>query len=122
MNIQSLIRTKPRYCRHCDVVVLSSGIKKKPSEIAFLKDEDAAHEDDEVTFCSMNCYMQFAMLHKTATDDAAAPSIMEHKSTEVGSGAVRGFFCLHLWNAPSLGLPCKTQASLWQTATFAMML
>ncbi len=40
MNIQSLIRTKPRYCRHCDVVVLSSGIRKRVSEMTFLKEEE----------------------------------------------------------------------------------
>ncbi len=44
VNIQSLIRTKPRYCRHCDVVVLSSGIRKRVSEMSFLKDEEQVNK------------------------------------------------------------------------------
>lgn len=55
MNIQSLIRTKPRYCRHCDVVVLSSGIKKKVSEMSFLKEEEMVRVHSVTGPCVL-CY------------------------------------------------------------------
>lgn len=40
VNIQSLIAATPKYCRHCDVVVLNSGIQKKVSEMSFLSKEE----------------------------------------------------------------------------------
>lgn len=77
-NIQSILNGQPRFCRHCDVVVLSSGIRKKLSELPFVsKDEQ---EEDEVTFCSTDCYMQFALAHRTtcATAEKGAATVVDH--------------------------------------------
>ncbi|XP_048237798.1 histone-lysine N-methyltransferase 2C-like isoform X4 [Haliotis rufescens] len=84
VNIQSLIKAKPKFCRHCDVVVLSSGIRKKKTELPFLtKDEQVSGdcEDEEVTFCSMNCYMQFTITHQMPQPhETEAGNLVEHKS------------------------------------------
>lgn len=40
VNIQSLIKSKPKFCRHCDNVVLNSGIRKKTSEMPFLNRDE----------------------------------------------------------------------------------
>ena len=71
VNIQSLIRSKPKFCRHCDIVVMNSGIKKKVSEMPFLsKEEQDSCEDGDMIFCSTNCYMQCAISHRNSAEDA----------------------------------------------------
>uniref|UniRef100_T1IZ38 Histone-lysine N-methyltransferase 2C n=1 Tax=Strigamia maritima TaxID=126957 RepID=T1IZ38_STRMM len=83
VDIQSILNGKPRFCRHCDVVVLSAGIRKKASELSFLsKDEQ---EEDEVIFCSTNCYMQFAITHRTsAIEEKEAATVVDHVSDGCG--------------------------------------
>ena len=40
INIQTLIKAKPKFCRHCDVVVLNTGIRKKLRDMPFLTKEE----------------------------------------------------------------------------------
>ncbi|KAK3099196.1 hypothetical protein FSP39_000848 [Pinctada imbricata] len=76
VNIHSLIKSKAKFCRHCDMVVFDSGYRKKRSEIPFLVKDDYSFkdfDDDEVTFCSEKCYSAFAsiyqMIHKPPPED-----------------------------------------------------
>ncbi|XP_023237784.1 histone-lysine N-methyltransferase 2C-like [Centruroides sculpturatus] len=79
VNIQTLLNGKPRFCRHCDIVVLTSGIRKKASDLLLSSREDM--EEDEVIFCSTNCYMQFALTHRsTSSSEKEAATIVNHIS------------------------------------------
>lgn len=63
VNIHSLIKAKPKFCRHCQIVVMDGGVRKRRSEIPCLKKEDQFTfkdiEDDEVTFCTSDCCSQY---------------------------------------------------------------
>ena len=39
VNIQSL-KTQTKFCQHCDMVVLNSGVRKRKAEIPFLCKDD----------------------------------------------------------------------------------
>ncbi|XP_067143136.1 histone-lysine N-methyltransferase 2C-like isoform X4 [Centruroides vittatus] len=92
VNIQTLLNGKPRFCRHCDIVVLTSGIRKKASDLLLSSREDMfcvlkvcnkhkQKEEDEVIFCSTNCYMQFALTHRsTSSSEKEAATIVNHIS------------------------------------------
>ncbi|XP_035219213.1 histone-lysine N-methyltransferase 2C-like isoform X2 [Stegodyphus dumicola] len=77
-SIHSLLNGKPRFCRHCDIVVLSAGILKKASDLACMGPEE--QEEDEVIFCSTNCYMQFALTHRSTAilEEKEAATIVDH--------------------------------------------
>ncbi|XP_022247469.1 histone-lysine N-methyltransferase 2C-like isoform X2 [Limulus polyphemus] len=62
---ESLLDVKPRFCRHCDIAVVGAGIQKKASELPYISKDE--WENDEVTFCSTDCYVQFALTHKSAS-------------------------------------------------------
>ena len=51
VNVQSLIRLRPKFCRHCASVVLSSGIKKSKQELPY------AFPMDEVRHASIVDYV-----------------------------------------------------------------
>lgn len=81
-SIQSMVKSKSKFCRHCDWAVLSPGIRKKKTELPFITKEEQDSEDEEVTFCSMNCYLQFAITHRSALPEETKEvgDIIEHKS------------------------------------------
>lgn len=60
VNIHTLMSTRPRFCQHCDVFVLCSGIAKFKREFPFLMEQDPDCGNEEMIFCSMNCSMQFS--------------------------------------------------------------
>ncbi|XP_059154742.1 histone-lysine N-methyltransferase 2C-like isoform X4 [Physella acuta] len=60
VNIHTLMSTRPRFCQHCDVFVLCSGIAKYKREFSILVEQDPDCGDEEMIFCSMNCSMQFS--------------------------------------------------------------
>lgn len=66
IDIQSILNGTAKFCRHCDVVILNSLIRKKVSELPFLN-KDEIESGDEIYFCSTTCYMQFALIHRTPT-------------------------------------------------------
>ncbi|XP_042908867.1 histone-lysine N-methyltransferase 2C isoform X4 [Parasteatoda tepidariorum] len=78
VSIHSLLNGKPRFCRHCDIVVLSAGIRKKASDLACMSKEE--QEEDEVIFCSTNCYMQFALTHRSTAvlEEKEAATVVDH--------------------------------------------
>lgn len=66
IDIQSVLNGAAKFCRHCDVVILNSMIRKKVSDLPFLaKDSELLLEGDELYFCSSSCYMQFALMHRS---------------------------------------------------------
>jgi histone-lysine N-methyltransferase MLL3 len=72
IDIQSILNGAAKFCRHCDVVILSNLIRKKVSELPFLAKDDLVENGDDLYFCSSTCYMQFALMHR-------CPSISEDK-------------------------------------------
>ena len=40
VDLQSLIKSRLKFCRHCDVAVLTAGVKKRKSDIPFLCKEE----------------------------------------------------------------------------------
>ncbi|XP_023929977.1 histone-lysine N-methyltransferase 2D-like [Lingula anatina] len=112
INIQTLIKAKQKYCRHCDVLVPRSGIQKKVSEMPFLsKEEQESLDEDDVMFCSMNCYMQFALSHRTSAGTAEskeASDVVEYKS----SSAVQDDAKL-----PPPSIPASLSVSLTESGT-----
>ena len=53
------------------MVVLNAGVRKKPREMTFLSLEEVElAEDEEVIFCGMNCYVQFAITRTSAAREA----------------------------------------------------
>ncbi|KAH9514339.1 Histone-lysine N-methyltransferase 2C [Bulinus truncatus] len=66
VNIHTLMSARPRFCQHCDVFVLCSGIAKYKREFPILLEQDPeCGGDDEMIFCSMNCSMQFSVALET---------------------------------------------------------
>lgn len=78
IDIQSILNGAAKFCRHCDVVILNSLIRKKVSDLPFLSKEEA-ESGEELYFCSAGCYMQFALMHRTPVNiqDKAA-TIVDH--------------------------------------------
>jgi hypothetical protein len=58
------------------VVILSSLIRKKASELPFLAKDDLVEKGDDLYFCSSTCYMQFALMHRS-------PSVSEDKVSSI---------------------------------------
>lgn len=83
LNIQSVLNGKIQvlktFCKFCDIVVLNAGIKKKASELSFSGTEQL-EDEEEVIFCSTNCYMQFALSHRgVATHEKEAAAVVAHR-------------------------------------------
>jgi histone-lysine N-methyltransferase MLL3 len=80
INLQNMLNGKMRFCRFCEIVVLNAGIKKKASELS-LSAQEELEEDEEVMFCSTNCYMQFALSHRgvTTTEEKEAGAVVAHR-------------------------------------------
>ncbi|GFY42913.1 hypothetical protein TNIN_142091 [Trichonephila inaurata madagascariensis] len=78
VSIHSLLNGKPRFCRHCDIVVLSAGIRKKTADLTYMSREE--QDEDEVIFCSTNCYMQFALTHRSTAvlEEKGAAAVVDH--------------------------------------------
>lgn len=79
MNISSILNGKMRFCRFCEIVVLNAGIKKKPEELPVSARYELENEE-EVMFCSTNCYMQFALSHRATinAEEKEPASIVSH--------------------------------------------
>lgn len=82
VDIQSILNGQAKFCRHCDVVILSNMIRKKVSELPFLSErEDITDITEDLYFCSSSCYMQFSLMHKSpnVNKDKAA-TVVDHVS------------------------------------------
>ncbi|XP_076338000.1 LOW QUALITY PROTEIN: histone-lysine N-methyltransferase 2C-like [Tachypleus tridentatus] len=75
---QSLLDVKPRFCMHCDVAIVGAGIQKKASELPYSSKDE--WEKDEVTFCNTDCYVQFALMHKStaSSDQEKTATVVSH--------------------------------------------
>ncbi|XP_050507765.1 histone-lysine N-methyltransferase 2C-like isoform X1 [Diabrotica virgifera virgifera] len=77
IDIQSILNGATKFCKHCDVIILSNLIRRKVSDLPFLaKDSELLSDGEELFFCSSTCYMQFALMHRS-------PSISEDKAAEI---------------------------------------
>ncbi|KAG8188064.1 hypothetical protein JTE90_014303 [Oedothorax gibbosus] len=83
VSIHSLLNGKPRFCRHCDIVVLSAGIRKKTADLSCMSKEE--QDEDEVIFCSTNCYMQFALTHRSTapSEEKGTVAVVDHVGENV---------------------------------------
>lgn len=75
VDIQTILNGAAKFCYHCDVVILSNGIRKKASEVRSSKSNELPSnnsENDDVYFCSSTCFMQSALMHRS-------PSISHEK-------------------------------------------
>ncbi|XP_043479344.1 histone-lysine N-methyltransferase 2C-like isoform X5 [Leptopilina heterotoma] len=85
IDIQSILNGAAKFCRHCDVVILNTLIRKRVSEFSLMSKDDL-EPGDEVCFCSAECYFQFSVIYKTCNisqDKAAA--IVDHLSQKTDS-------------------------------------
>ncbi|XP_031333016.1 histone-lysine N-methyltransferase 2C-like isoform X3 [Photinus pyralis] len=102
IDIQTILNGAAKFCRHCDVVILNNMIRKKVSELPFLfKDTELLSDGDELYFCGVSCYMQFAIMHRS-------PSISEDKVAAIVD---------HLCQKDKLGMKRKN-LTLEQTDKF----
>lgn len=77
-------KSNTRFCRECQVVVLSQGIQKKVSEMKYItKIDPELTDDDEVTFCSSKCYVQFTIGKSTLAK--TEPNESSTTTTSLGS-------------------------------------
>ncbi|XP_078474405.1 histone-lysine N-methyltransferase 2C isoform X8 [Lampetra planeri] len=56
-------QARRQWCRHCDVVVLGSGVRVRAADLPFsVKGSTSVFEtsNQEIVFCSSNCYSQYA--------------------------------------------------------------
>lgn len=89
VDIQSILNGAAKFCRHCDVVILTNLIRKKVSEIPGLtaREELMADTgpDGDVYFCSAACYMQFALMHRSPAlnQQEKAAAVVDHVSQEM---------------------------------------
>ncbi|CAH0559006.1 unnamed protein product [Brassicogethes aeneus] len=85
IDIQSILNGQAKFCKHCDVVILNNMIKRKVSDLPFLaKDSELLSEGEELYFCSIACYTQFALMHRSPSisEDKAAAAIIDHLSQD----------------------------------------
>lgn len=61
IDIQTILNGSAKFCRHCDVVILSTIIRAKVAEfpLLVLNNSDLLSESDDLYFCSKSCYRQF---------------------------------------------------------------
>ncbi|KAK7078606.1 Lysine Methyltransferase 2D [Halocaridina rubra] len=72
VDIQSILNGRARFCRHCDVIIENDILSKKLSDLPFVNRDDYA-SIEEFTFCSQQCYMQFALSHRMFIEDKVKP-------------------------------------------------
>ncbi len=75
------------FCRFCEIVVLNKEemVKKKVSELPFKSQEDEL--EDEVTFCSAKCFMQYSLSENLAIDKEMflEPILINHQPSKEDS-------------------------------------
>lgn len=85
IDIQSILNGAAKFCKHCDVVILNNMIIRKVSDLPFLaKDSELMSDGEELYFCSVTCYTQFALMHRSPSisEDKAAAAIIDHLSQD----------------------------------------
>ncbi|RWS24927.1 histone-lysine N-methyltransferase 2C-like isoform X5, partial [Leptotrombidium deliense] len=81
VNIQSMLNGEMKFCRFCEIVIMNGAIQKKVSDLPYSAREDL--DEEEVSFCSSNCYMQFALSNRSRTtvEEKEVASIVTHTGT-----------------------------------------
>lgn len=81
VDIQTILNGTAKFCRHCDVVILTNIIKAKASEFPLLVNTEL--EADELYFCSKPCYKQFQWRPINMLDDKSLNTSTEDKSLDL---------------------------------------
>ncbi|CAM9277181.1 unnamed protein product [Lampetra fluviatilis] len=69
-------QARRQWCRHCDVVVLGSGVRVRAADLPFsVKGSTSVFEtsNQEIVFCSSNCYSQYAAALQASLSQAKQP-------------------------------------------------
>lgn len=80
VDIQTILNGTAKFCRHCDVVILSNAIKAKASEFPLLINTEL--ESEEFYFCGKTCYKQFQWRPINMLDDKSLNVSAEDKNLE----------------------------------------
>lgn len=85
VDIQTILNGTAKFCRHCDVVILSNMIKAKTSEFPLLANSEL--EPDELFFCGKTCYKQFQwrpinMMDDKSPSEKSLVSVSENQHSE----------------------------------------
>jgi histone-lysine N-methyltransferase MLL3 len=68
MDLQTVLTSGARFCRHCDTVIQSNMVKKKTSDLTFLTRQEREEAADEMYFCNADCYFHFAIKRTNKED------------------------------------------------------
>ncbi|RWS06901.1 Histone-lysine N-methyltransferase MLL3-like protein [Dinothrombium tinctorium] len=79
VNIENILNGKMKFCRFCEIVIMNGAIQKKVSELPLSARADL--DEEEVSFCSSSCYMQFACSNRTLAEEKEVASIVSHLGT-----------------------------------------
>ncbi|KAH3774896.1 hypothetical protein DPMN_176290 [Dreissena polymorpha] len=60
-RIHTLPKGKQTFCKQCEVVFVNAGVRKKKSDIPMLTKAEMQYEEDEMMFCSVNCFNAFTI-------------------------------------------------------------
>lgn len=64
---------RPQWCCHCRVVVLGSGVRKSPRDLAFAsKDsrDNTSRVEKDIVFCSNNCFLLYSSTTQAKNSDS----------------------------------------------------
>ncbi|XP_053781964.1 histone-lysine N-methyltransferase 2C isoform X7 [Desmodus rotundus] len=101
---------RTRWCCHCKVVILGSGVRKSLRDLAFGDKgsrESSSRVEKDIVFCSNNCFILYASTAqaKTLESKESAPSLPQSPVKESPSRA----FHKYCTNVSSLDVHCLPQ-------------
>ncbi|RXG72404.1 Histone-lysine N-methyltransferase trr [Armadillidium vulgare] len=68
VDMQSVLNGVIKFCKQCNSLIIQNIFNKKLAEMPFLSKDEWEGVDD-ISFCSKNCYIQFALAHRVVIDD-----------------------------------------------------
>ncbi|ODN00513.1 Histone-lysine N-methyltransferase trr [Orchesella cincta] len=80
IDIQSILNGAAKFCRHCDVVVLSNVIKRKVLDFPGVQPTplNGGDPSEDFYFCSTTCLMQFSITHGVTITEEKAATVVNH--------------------------------------------
>ncbi|XP_062424789.1 histone-lysine N-methyltransferase 2C isoform X2 [Rhea pennata] len=85
-NIAESSALRPRWCSHCKVVVLGSGVRKSFRDLPFPKQDSQESSDKmkDIVFCSNNCFVLYsaAVQAKNSENKESVPSLPQSPMKE----------------------------------------
>ncbi|XP_050716817.1 histone-lysine N-methyltransferase 2C-like isoform X5 [Eriocheir sinensis] len=90
VDIQSILNGQARFCCNCDMIILKDILCKKVLELPFLNKEEYGNVE-EITFCSQQCYIQFAVTQRMLMDEKGKHEVpSRHIKLKDSFGNVKG--------------------------------